>query len=116
VYPKVGDFIVCSCPSQREGFFKALVVEDRGDAFHTVVNWQQPKKTIGALSGESKKEPNGELNMGLRKGDLVVSSNGIEGIVLDFRYSEYNSYYHKTVIYCTFVPPYLSNKVIKRKE
>jgi hypothetical protein len=37
MYPKVGDFVVCSCPSQREGFFKALVVEDRGDSFHTVV-------------------------------------------------------------------------------
>jgi len=37
VYPKVGDFVVCSCPSQRDGFFKALVVEDRGDSFHTVV-------------------------------------------------------------------------------
>ena len=37
MYPKVGDFIVCSCPSQREGFFKALVVEDRGDAFLTYV-------------------------------------------------------------------------------
>ena len=37
MYPKVGDFVVCSCPSQREGFFKALVVEDRGDVFHTVV-------------------------------------------------------------------------------
>ena len=37
MYPKVGDFVVCSCPSQKEGFFKALVVEDRGDSFHTVV-------------------------------------------------------------------------------
>ena len=37
MYPKVGDFVVCSRPSQREGFFKALVVEDRGGAFHTVV-------------------------------------------------------------------------------
>ena len=65
--------------------------------------------------------------MGLRKGDFVVSSNGIEGIVLDFRYSEYNSYYHKTVIYCTFVPHYssynkvntvfeINSNVIKRKE
>ena len=42
--------------------------------------------------------------MGLRKGDIVVSSNGYEGIVLDFRYSEYNSYYHKTVIYCILAP------------
>ena len=42
--------------------------------------------------------------MGLRKGDIVVSSNGYEGIVLDFRYSEYNSYYHKTVIYCILTP------------
>ena len=37
MYPKVGDFVVCSCPSQRTGFFKALVVEDRGDAFLTYV-------------------------------------------------------------------------------
>ena len=37
MYPKVGDFIVCSCPSQRDGFFKALVIEDTGDAFRTVV-------------------------------------------------------------------------------
>lgn len=35
MYPKVGDFVVCSCPSQS--FFKALVVEDRGDAFLTYV-------------------------------------------------------------------------------
>ena len=64
--------------------------------------------------------------MGLRKGDFVASSNGIEGIVLDFRYSEYNSYYHKTVIYCTFAPEYergkvntvfeINSNVIKRKE
>ncbi len=54
--------------------------------------------------------------MGLRKGDIVVSSNGFEGIVLDFRYSEYNSYYHKTVIYCIYAPPheyYKLNKVIE---
>ncbi len=37
MYPKVGDFVVCSCPSQRDGFFKTLVVEDKGSAFHTVV-------------------------------------------------------------------------------
>lgn len=50
--------------------------------------------------------------MGLRKGDIVVSENsGIQGIVLDFRYSEYNSYYHKTVIYCTFAPEYEMGKV-----
>jgi hypothetical protein len=49
--------------------------------------------------------------VGLRKGDIVVSSNGFEGIVLDFRYSEYNSYYHKTVIYCTFAPEYETGKV-----
>jgi hypothetical protein len=50
--------------------------------------------------------------VGLRKGDIVVSENsGIQGIVLDFRYSEYNSYYHKTVIYCTFAPEYEMGKV-----
>lgn len=49
--------------------------------------------------------------MGLRKGDIVVSKNGYEGIVLDFKYSEYNSYYHKTVIYCIFAPHYEINTV-----
>ena len=42
--------------------------------------------------------------MGLRKGDIVVSTNGYEGIILDFKYSQYNSYYHKTVIYCISAP------------
>ncbi len=50
--------------------------------------------------------------MGLRKGDIVVSeSSGIQGIVLDFKYSEYNSYYHKTVIYCIFAPADAYGKV-----
>ena len=55
--------------------------------------------------------------MGLRKGDMVISDySGLQGIVLDFRYSEYNSYYHKTVIYCIYAPPheyYKLNKVIE---
>jgi len=42
--------------------------------------------------------------VGLRKGDMAVASSGIEGIVLEFRYSQYNSYYHKTLIYCTYAP------------
>jgi hypothetical protein len=50
--------------------------------------------------------------VGLRKGDIVVSENsGIQGIVLDFKYSEYNSYYHKTVIYCIFAPVHEYGKV-----
>ena len=49
--------------------------------------------------------------MGIRKGDIVVSSSGYEGIVLDFRYSECNSYYHKAVVYCTLAPEYGFGKV-----
>ena len=55
--------------------------------------------------------------MGLRKGDLVVSDySGIQGIVLGFKYSDFNSYYHQIVIYCTYTPKheyYKLNKVIE---
>lgn len=43
--------------------------------------------------------------MGLRKGDIIKSrSNGIEGIIVEFKKAEYNSYYHKAVIFCTLAP------------
>jgi hypothetical protein len=55
--------------------------------------------------------------VGLRKGDYIISEySGLQGIVLGFKYSEYNSYYHKTVIYCTFAPAheyYKVNKIIE---
>ena len=30
--------------------------------------------------------------------------NGIQGIVLAYKKTAHNSYYHKAVIYCTFAP------------
>ena len=52
--------------------------------------------------------------MGLRNGDFIVSSHsGIQGIVLGFKYSDLNSYYHKTVIYCTYTPQHESYKLNK---
>ncbi len=50
--------------------------------------------------------------MGLRKGDFIVTEySGMEGILLEFKYSEYNSYYHKAVVYCTFAPPQSNAKL-----
>ncbi len=43
--------------------------------------------------------------MGLRKGDLIrFRSNKIQGIIVGFKASEYNSYYHKILVHCTYAP------------
>ena len=41
--------------------------------------------------------------MGLRKGDMVVVRSGLmEGVVVGFKTAEYNSYYHKVTVFCTY--------------
>ena len=41
--------------------------------------------------------------MGLRKGDMVVTKSGyVEGVVVGFKTAEYNSYYHKVTVFCTY--------------
>jgi len=43
--------------------------------------------------------------MGLRKGDLIrFRMNKIEGIIVGFKTSEFNGYYHKIVVHCTYSP------------
>ena len=43
--------------------------------------------------------------MGLRKGDLVrFKSNKVTGIIVGFKTSELNSYYHKVLIHCIYAP------------
>jgi len=43
--------------------------------------------------------------MELRKGDFVRNkSNRVEGIIVGFKTSEFNSHYHKVVIHCTYAP------------
>ena len=41
--------------------------------------------------------------MGLRKGDMVITESGyMEGVVVGFKTAEYNSYYHKVTVFCTY--------------
>ena len=43
--------------------------------------------------------------MEFRKGDLIRhKSNKLEGIVVGFKTSEFNDYYHKVVIHCIYAP------------
>jgi hypothetical protein len=63
--------------------------------------------------------------MGLRKGDMVKVKDGhLEGVVVGFKTAEYNSYYHKVTVFCTyskFEPYYIGRhvdldaKFVKRK-
>jgi hypothetical protein len=43
--------------------------------------------------------------MELKKGDFIRhKSNKLEGIVVGFKTSEFNKFYHKVVIHCTYAP------------
>ena len=44
-------------------------------------------------------------DMELKKGDFIRhKSNKLEGIIVGFRTSEFNDYYHKVAIHCTYAP------------
>lgn len=57
--------------------------------------------------------------MGLRRGDMIKSKiNGIEGIILKFLTSKYNSYFHKVEIFCTYSPhnPQFAGRIIALEQ
>ena len=42
--------------------------------------------------------------MGLRKGDMIMAENGVEGIIVELKKGKYQPYYHKATIFCTLDP------------
>ena len=42
--------------------------------------------------------------MGLRKGDMIMAENGVEGIIVELKKGKYKPYYHKATIFCTLDP------------
>ena len=101
----------------RGGWFKAIVVEDRGDSFHTVVlmdlkgdmkpgdSWILTKRNweLGYATPKRWRTNKWRIeSMEIKKGDLVITENGenIRGIILKIMPSVYVDQ-TKAWVYCT---------------
>ena len=117
MYPKVGDLVIRYCHLNRGGWFKAIVVEDKGNAFHTIVlmdlkgdmkpgdSWILTKRNweLGYATPERWGTNKWKIeSMEIKKGDLVITENGgnIRGIILKIMPSVYVDQ-TKAWVYCT---------------